>query len=351
MNEYKKVESANKIIEQLRKNEQKQKDLMTSYDYINWLESFTEKHPSFSDEDWIYCPDKIEKNDCEQIANLQFMYSGIREYAREHNISANACFAGDYYCIKYNNVGYEIGVMCGQGVIQFCKRISLKDELDSDKFIDIKDIIKEQNIDKEKNVTNGNTNLDVNNDSVLFYRYGKEYYFKYNGNVFSVSRVTIDKLKQKLSLPFKVTFSGLSRSQIGRIIKDLLQESMNVELIKIMKPESNILLHEARFMKKKQIVPVFKVPNERALYTRVNNNNPYVYTEINGKKILMEISKDDAKKNFSDCYFLAKDLTTSEKTFFDVLQSEIECDYVYSLNNEAFSYVQNKRRIRKKTKI
>ena len=52
-----------------------------------------------------------------------------------------------------------------------------------------------------------------------------------------------------------------------------------------------------------------------------------------GKVVLLEVPKDYIKINKVEYYFLASDLTETEKDFFCSCYTQINCDYVYNLNN------------------
>ena len=111
--------------------------------------------------------------------------------------------------------------------------------------------------------------------SVLFYRSGKSYYYNFNGKTYEVN--------EKLSVTFKVQFSGLSRAQIGRVIGDLLDSTIDVKIKKINAETNNLLKYEAIFIRQKKYVEVYKVPNVSSLYSRTTNCNPFLYTSINSR--------------------------------------------------------------------
>lgn len=176
-----------------------------------------------------------------------------------------------------------------------------------------------------------NSNYEKFNSSVLFFRSGKSYYYNFNGYTHEVNAITINKLKEKLILPFNVLFSGLSRAQIGRIIGSLLDNTTNVEIKKINDKKNNILRFEAIFTRQIKYIDTYKVPNVSSLYSRTTNCNPFLYTNINSNKVLIEVPKDYAKDNIENCYFLSCDLDSPEKQFFDSQYTELEYDYIYKL--------------------
>lgn len=87
--------------------------------------------------------------------------------------------------------------------------------------------------------------------SVLFFRQGKFYYFRYNGKIFKLNRVNVILLKEELSLPFKISFFAMSRAQIGRVISDLLNEETDVKLKRIKSEKCSILKYEVVFYQMK----------------------------------------------------------------------------------------------------
>lgn len=341
-----------KFLQVLLETHRKEKELTMNNEYVTWLEKFTQKHPNFSDEDWLYHPEKISEQDFKRVEDLKYFYGGIMGYADRHKIEANPCCFGNYYNVKYNNIGYEIGVMHGQGTIQFCKKVLLEDEINEDKFIDFEEIINEQNKISSNVLNENKENSEQKKYKVSFYRQGKSYYFYDCKKEESspVSAITMGRLKERLTLPFDVEFLGLSRAQMGKIVANLLQDTMDVEIIKVMSSKSNKLKFEAKFTKKEHKVSVYEVSGKSVLYSRSNNNNPFKYTEINGKKVLIEVAKEDILEETEKYYFLAEDLTPEERTFFDITEKDIICDYIYRLDNEVKMNNQGKRRIIRKIK-
>lgn len=122
---------------------------MIDTNYIIWLEEFTKKHPNFSNDTWLYCPEKISKEDYNMVVKLPYFFGLIQKYAEKNFIKAGSEDSGFYemfYQIKFNNVGYKIGLICGQGAFNYCCRYDNAYE----KFIDFNDIInskKQDNVD------------------------------------------------------------------------------------------------------------------------------------------------------------------------------------------------------------
>lgn len=136
-------------------------EILSNTDYIKWLDSFTIEHSSFSDEEWLYFPEKISKEDLEQVNNLHLIYHEIERYASENYIYPTDCDFGNFYKIKLENTGFEIGMLVGQGTLFFCNRVQVENEKD---FIDFNDILnnkKKDNVTTIKNKLNELSNLVV----------------------------------------------------------------------------------------------------------------------------------------------------------------------------------------------
>jgi len=116
----------------------KMKKMLSDTEYIKWLDRFTLKHSGFDDSEWLYFPNKISKKDMEHIKDLYLMYSIIEKYSNENYIYPLECKFGNFYKIRFNDIGFEIGVLVGQGTVFFCNRVEIDNEKD---FIDFNDII------------------------------------------------------------------------------------------------------------------------------------------------------------------------------------------------------------------
>jgi len=119
------------IFDELEQNDNKP----VNYDYINWLEKYTEKKRMFT------CDDHNCENDQhtrKNIYELASFYSFIKKYAEENFIKPSKYQLGSYYSVKHNNIGYHIG--CEQqpfGLsLIFCQRTPILNN-----FIEYSDII------------------------------------------------------------------------------------------------------------------------------------------------------------------------------------------------------------------
>lgn len=140
-----------KWIREKREKDAKLKSLFSSYDYMNWLNSFTANTKGFSDEDYLYFPEKISKEDLDKVNTLGLFFEGIREYADKNYIYPTIYEYQSFYGIKdnANDAYYKIGVIEGQGGSFFCERIEYTSE---QPFIDFNDIMDDKVRDNVKEI-------------------------------------------------------------------------------------------------------------------------------------------------------------------------------------------------------
>ena len=174
----------------------------------------------------------------------------------------------------------------------------------------------------------------IEQKQVIFFRKGKSHYYKYDEKVSEVNAWTINLLKESLTLPYKVEFVECSRAEIGKIVSDLYDTGVEVKG-EIGDITPNHALHYIiTFSEKTNTIEAIRIPYISNFYGRTNNINPYTIIELNGKKVLLEVTKDYAKQNEGTYYFLVDDLTEQERTFFDAFYTKLEYDYLYKLHDE-----------------
>lgn len=130
--------------EKIRISDEKRKEMFSNTNYIKWLEGFTTKYESFADDSWLYTPTELSQEENEKVANLHLLYEGIELYAKKNYIYPTECDFGGYYNIKLDNIGYEIGMLVGQGTVFFCKRTGIDKDLE---YIDFNDIMTDKKKD------------------------------------------------------------------------------------------------------------------------------------------------------------------------------------------------------------
>ena len=116
----------------------KEKELFSSPKYIMWLNEFTKKYESFSDDDWLYESEKISAKDLEQVKYLGTIFNGVEAYANKNYIFSKSNDLGEYYSIKLEDAAYEIIQSSFGDSVYSCRRVELTDDID---VIDFNDII------------------------------------------------------------------------------------------------------------------------------------------------------------------------------------------------------------------
>ena len=107
--------------------------------YILWLNNFTKKYNSFSDDQWLFDSDEISDADLNQVQHLGTIYNMIESYANKYYIFPDKNDEGEYYCIKLDDNAYEIGMTSFLDGAYFCNKVPVEDS-----YIDLKDIISDK---------------------------------------------------------------------------------------------------------------------------------------------------------------------------------------------------------------
>lgn len=118
--------------------ELKLREMFSDSSYVDWLLNFTLKYSKFKDTEWMYYPDNISPEDYKRVNDMDLFYYGIKKYADENHRYPITTGSGIFYRIKYNDVGFTIGIVGGLNVEYICSR----EELDPEKsYIDLSYII------------------------------------------------------------------------------------------------------------------------------------------------------------------------------------------------------------------
>lgn len=142
------------ILNRYLRDRERANELVSNSEYILWLEKFTVEHPIFSSDQWLYAPEELSKEDFANVELLSLFLEGIDNYAGRNFLTLIPSDLGDdwghHVFIKFNNVGYDIGVEHGQGSYNYCERI----DISSDKhFIDFNDIMSNKKQDHVDSIT------------------------------------------------------------------------------------------------------------------------------------------------------------------------------------------------------
>ena len=140
---YRKYEDNNRIkrsqelFNEIMKRRETIKELLSSDEYVNWLNEFTNEIDGFSDCDWNYFPTEISPENLAKVKLLILFFDGISDYADDNGIDIETHSWDAFYNLKYNDFKFRVGVCVGQGGFSFCDRIND----DRCEFIDFNDVM------------------------------------------------------------------------------------------------------------------------------------------------------------------------------------------------------------------
>ena len=113
-----------RFFEKMGKRELEKKELLSSHDYILWLEKFTSQYESFSDESWLYRPEEISESDSKNVEKLELFLEILSEYCHKYYIdtTSHEMYVAECINIKHNGIGYQVALVVGQGGYVCVKR-------------------------------------------------------------------------------------------------------------------------------------------------------------------------------------------------------------------------------------
>jgi len=122
-------EIAKTYLQLLKAKEETEKQTILNYDYISWLETFTQTHAGFAHDSWLYKQEELSKEDYANVKNLYFFFNATSQYCRNFhiNIECEENFEFERIHIKHNNVGYQLGLVIGQGSYVYVHRETPQD--------------------------------------------------------------------------------------------------------------------------------------------------------------------------------------------------------------------------------
>ena len=123
--------------DKLKIEEEKMNDMTSSEDYINWLCNYLKDNHYFYDEDWMYFPDTMSKEDRINASKICLLYQIVDKYAISKGISPEDSKYGNFYRVSYYDFGFDIGAKIDQGIMFFCN----EDLNENKEFIDFNEIL------------------------------------------------------------------------------------------------------------------------------------------------------------------------------------------------------------------
>ena len=185
----------------------------------------------------------------------------------------------------------------------------------------------------------------MNKNEITFFKKMGNYYYYINDTSYELSKLYL--LEDKVTLPTKLIFNNISLRMIKEIIKKLnITNIVKASIEQIGSRDYIVILSKKE---KKEKVYTYKVYSNQQLYGR--RCNPYILTNINNKKVLLEIDLELAKEQEGDYYFLWNDLSEQEKKMYGYEMNLIDVDYVYSYNKDIMNKIYEKNTMKKVKKI
>ena len=113
-----------KYAEMLKATQEAEEQLVSNCDYILWLEDFTQTYKTFSTNSWLYAQKEISEESYDNVQKLFLFFNAISNYCYKFyiNIEWYESFERERVHIKHNNVGYQLGLVVGQGSFVYVSR-------------------------------------------------------------------------------------------------------------------------------------------------------------------------------------------------------------------------------------
>ena len=143
-----------KFIAKQEEDERISKELVSNTNYIEWLIKFTQDKKGFYDDEWLYFPEELKETDRKNVDKLHLFFQGIDNYAKANHIYPQPGDCSGLYKIRFNETGFAIGILVGQGTVFFCNKVDVEDEKE---FIDFNDIMnnkKQTSVNKINEILN-----------------------------------------------------------------------------------------------------------------------------------------------------------------------------------------------------
>lgn len=126
----------NKVVEYIIKHKKINK-ILSNDSYLIWLKEFTDKYPRFC-ENSFYLSNKISDSDKIKVHEIKTLFLAIKRYAKNRKIESSDDNNINYYNLKFDNMGYQIGVFYDHGIVFCCNKVKIDEP---QKFINFNDIV------------------------------------------------------------------------------------------------------------------------------------------------------------------------------------------------------------------
>ena len=138
--------------EKMRKRNVDKKELISNNNFISWLEQFTLKYNDFTDDDWLYKPDELSEVDTRNVGKLGLFFEALSDYCHKYyiNIDSNEMYEDECINIRHNGIGYQLGLVVGQGAYIYVNRKTPEDN--AIEFMDIVNDIPPSDFEAKKDL-------------------------------------------------------------------------------------------------------------------------------------------------------------------------------------------------------
>ena len=166
----------------------------------------------------------------------------------------------------------------------------------------------------------------MKNNSIILYERKNNYYAEIDGITHSLNANSLKEIKKLMTLPFKIEFISMNLEEVRRVILNIYQMGMEVTI-----SEVTSYVYEVEFKERKNIIGAYRIIDVESLYNTDKNADPYTLAFLGGgKTALLGVTKDYAKQNEGNYYFLDRDLSTEDKKRLQSFYTEVEYDYLYN---------------------
>ena len=105
-----------------------------------------QSHTEFQTNDWSLLTEENPLEDRENIIKLGLLFTGVETYAEDQEgLYPTLCSYGNYYFIKYNEEGYQLGRITNHTTnAYYCKRVRERQLENPIEFSEVETYAKEQ---------------------------------------------------------------------------------------------------------------------------------------------------------------------------------------------------------------
>lgn len=118
------IQPSSQFFERLKIRAEEKKKLVSNFEYISWLEEFTLRYESFTDDSWLYKGEELSETDKANVDKINILFEAVSDYCHKYYIDTTGKerFESERVYVKHNGVVYQIGLVVGQGAYVYVTR-------------------------------------------------------------------------------------------------------------------------------------------------------------------------------------------------------------------------------------